>query len=193
MARETLRPTGRRTLVRGERLFSSGDPVVSVFRVVRGRLRLERCLADGRVLAMHTPRAGELVAEGSLFSASYHCDAVAETRTVVEIEERSVFLGRLAADPEAALAFCRWLSQQLLRARRLLEIRNVRPVRERLLRYLEVRDEPASPEENRPVRLLAGELGISPETLYRLLAELEACGEITRRGRTIRSSSGGLR
>lgn len=184
--RGVLRPTGQRTLVRGERLFSSGDRVASVFRIVRGRLRLERCLADGRLLAMHTPRAGELVAEGSVFSDRYHCDAVAETRTAVELEDRSAFLARLATDPASSLDFSRWLSQQLLGARRLLEIRNVRPVRERLLRYLELRGEPTGPWENRPARLLAGELGIAPETLYRLLAELEASGEITRHGRSIR-------
>jgi CRP-like cAMP-binding protein len=134
---------------------------------------------------MHTPRAGELVAEGSLFSDHYHCDAVAETRTLIEIEDRSAFLERLASDAESALAFCRWLSLQLQRARRLLEIRNIRPVRERLLRYLEVRGEPGGPPEHRPVRLLAAELGIAPETLYRLLADLEAEGEISRRGRSI--------
>jgi len=162
-----------------------------MFRVVRGRVRLERCLADGRAVAIHTARPGDLVAEGSLFAERYHCDAIAETATAVELEARSTFLGRMAAEPEALLRLCDWLSSRLRSARLLLEIRTIRPVRERVLAYLEMRDALGHPPEERPVRRIADELGIAPETLYRLLADLEAEGEIVRRGRSIRRAGRG--
>lgn len=186
LATEILRPTGRRSLKRGEMLFSRGDRVESVHRIVRGRIRLERSLADGRVVIVHTATVPELLAEASLFSDCYHCDAIAEVGTVVEIEERSRFVERLAADPVSAIALVRWLSRQLRTARWLLELRNIRPARDRLLAYLQPRDSPAELRPNRPLRLIADELGIAAETLYRLLAELEETGQITRRGRSIR-------
>jgi len=183
---DVLRPSGRRTLRPGEMLFASGDEVECVYRVVRGRVRLERCLLDGRVVGVQTARAGELVAEGSLFADRFHCDAVAETRTVVELERRSALLERLSADPRSLLGLCEWLSRRLRAARRLLEIRNVRPARERLLRYLEMRADLGDPPDDRPARRIADELGLAPETLYRLLADLEAEGRISRSGRAIR-------
>ena len=183
---DVLRPSGRRTLLRGEMLFAGGDEVECVYRVVRGRVRLERCLLDGRVVGVQTVRAGELVAEGALFADRYHCDAVAETRTEVELERRSAFLERLSAEPRSLLRLCEWLSRRLRATRLQLEVRNVRPARERLLRYLETRHALGHPPADRPVRRIADELGIAPETLYRLLADLEAEGEIIRRGRSVR-------
>jgi CRP-like cAMP-binding protein len=183
---EILRPSSQRALARGERLFSNGDRVESMFRVVRGRVRLERCLADGRLVAMRTVGVGELVAEGSLFADRYHCDAVAAIRSVVEVEQRSRVLRRLAAEPGELFQLCRLLGQQLREARLLLEIRTIRPARDRLLTYLETRHATGLAPREGPVRLIADELDLAPETLYRLLAELEQDGEITRIGRSIR-------
>lgn len=183
---DILSPSGRRTLARGEMLFCSGQKVESMFRISHGRVRLERCLADGRVVMVDTARAGALVAESSLFVDRYRCDAVAEVRTSVEVEGRSELLQRLLADPQTLLRLCQRLSSQLREARLLLEIRNIRPARQRLLEYLEMRSAAGQPPEGRPVRLIAEQLGIAPETLYRLLADLEDAGEIARDGRSIR-------
>lgn len=157
-----------------------------MFRVVRGRVRLERCLADGRLVAVRTAGAGDLVAEGSLFADRYHCDAVAAVRSVIEVEERSRVLRRLTAEPSELFQLCRLLSQQLREARLLLEIRTIRPARDRVLTYLETRHAAGLAPREGPVRLIADELDLAPETLYRLLAELEEDGEITRVGRSIR-------
>jgi CRP-like cAMP-binding protein len=167
-------------------LFCGGEKVESMFRISHGRVRLERCLADGRVVMVDTARAGALVAESSLFVDRYRCDAVAEVRTSVEVEGRSELLQRLLADPETLLQLCQRLSSQLREARLLLEIRNIRPARQRLLEYLEMRSAAGQPPEGRPVRLIAEQLGLAPETLYRLLADLEDAGEIARHGRSIR-------
>jgi CRP-like cAMP-binding protein len=92
----------RRVLARGEMLFCSGEKVESMYRISHGRVRLERCLADGRVVMVDTARAGALVAESSLFVDRYRCDAVAEVRTSVEAEGRPELLQRLLADPQTA-------------------------------------------------------------------------------------------
>ena len=62
-----------RRLAAGEMLFTTGDPVCSLFLVERGRLRLLRHTAEGATLTLHVARAGEAFAEASLFSRTYYC------------------------------------------------------------------------------------------------------------------------
>jgi len=181
-------PVGRSVFGRSQELFHSGQRIESLFRIVAGRVRLERCLADGRVVVVDTVRSGEMVTEAALFSEQYHCDGVAEVRTTVEIYDKRDVLNRLSSDPRALVELCRSLAQKLRASRRLLELHNVRPARERLLRFLDrSRDggAPGNPTENRPVRMIAHELGLATETVYRLLAELEKDGLIWRDGRAI--------
>jgi CRP-like cAMP-binding protein len=57
----------RHVLARGDLLFQQGDRAAAVYFVEKGCLRLERRTFDGRVVTLHTARAGELFAEASLF------------------------------------------------------------------------------------------------------------------------------
>jgi CRP/FNR family transcriptional regulator, dissimilatory nitrate respiration regulator len=75
----------RRRVGRGETIFRQGDPAVAVFVVESGRIRLVRMLADGTPLILYVAETGESFAEASLSAAHYHCDAVAETDTVVRL------------------------------------------------------------------------------------------------------------
>lgn len=72
--------------------------------------------------------------------------------------------------------------------RRRLELRNIRNARERVWQKLQlspIRDD-GTVIIDRPLKEMAGEIGLTHEALYRSLAALEKAGRIRRRGRTIR-------
>ncbi len=178
---------GVRDLDKGECLFRQGDPSQALFRVISGRLSMVRHLQDGRRVTLHVARPGEGLAEAALFSPVYHCDAVADRRSRVAVHSRRAVLDALEADPAAALRFMAGLARQVMSLRSRLELRNVRPARERVLCYLLLAADGATGRVrfDGPLKDAAGEVGLTPEAFYRALAELERRGEIERRGRTI--------
>ena len=67
---------GREQLVTaGTTLFRAGDPVLSLFFVVSGALRLVRTLPHGFQLTLQRAGPGAILAEASLFAENYHCGA----------------------------------------------------------------------------------------------------------------------
>lgn len=80
-----LRPraVARRSFVKGDHLFHRGDPVQVMFLVTDGCANLVRYQEDGRPAVLQRARRGTVVAEASVFSDQYHCDAVAAMATEV--------------------------------------------------------------------------------------------------------------
>lgn len=174
-----------RELARGEILFHRGDRARAVFCVTRGRLRLDRELADGRLVTVGLVSAPDLLAEAALFSDRYHCTATAETRCSISSVSTAEALRILEEDPAVATTLIRGLMSQVRELRARLELRNVRPAAERLLRYLELQREEERPTPDRPLVALASELGLTPEALYRVVGRLEKEGRLERRGRRL--------
>lgn len=179
-------PPARRELARGELLFRTGDEARALYFVERGRLRLERPLADGFLLTLHVAHPGETFAEAALFGERYHCDAVAETASRVAVYPKAAVLAALARDPGFAQRLTALLADQVRTLRALLEIRNVRRADERVLQYLRFRALAGDPAVDRPARSIAAEVGLTQETLYRALRRLKNQGLIHRDGRRIR-------
>jgi CRP-like cAMP-binding protein len=128
------------------------------------------------------------LAEASVFSSSYHCDAIASTDAVVRLYPKTILLGELQHNPNFAQAFAGMLARQVMTLRTRLEQRNIHSARDRVRHYLVVNADPSG----RTVTLsgtlkdMAAELGLAHEALYRTLAEMAADGEIERRKGTIR-------
>jgi CRP-like cAMP-binding protein len=177
----------RRRLDAGEMLFASGDPVRSLFVVERGRLRLLRHAAHGAALVLHVAPAGESFAEASLFSPTYHCDALAEISSTVIGYPKRALLGALREDPEAAVALVEHLAQQVQALRGRVELLNVKSARDRVLSYLHHRlgASATAVELDRTWKAIASEIGLTHEAVYRALAELERDGLIERDGNTV--------
>jgi CRP-like cAMP-binding protein len=180
-------PARTRTLARGDVLFRQGDRAVAIFRVVHGRFRLERRTLDGRLVVLHTARAGELFAEASLFADAYHCDAVAVTDAVVEVYDKPALLADLGASASASAGgLIATMARQLQDARGRLELRNVRSARERVLLWLDLRAGPTRiVTVEGELQDVAAELGLTREAFYRTLATLERDGLIAREGAQI--------
>ncbi len=179
----SLRERSRlRELAVDECLFRQGDRAHAIFEIERGRLRLVRHALDSRRIVLHTGRTGELLAEAALFSPTYHCDAVAAAPSRVRIYPKRDLLALFRSDSQAGERFMAVLARQIHVLRARLEERNIRSARERVLHHVAL----CAGADGRTMALdgtlmdLAAEIGLTPEALYRTLAELEADGAVRR-------------
>lgn len=178
----------RRRLAAGEALFRAGDPASALFHVEHGCVRLVRHGPDGATVTLHVAEAGQPFAEAALFSDVYHCDAVADSAAEVLIFPKTAVLLLLKAHPDLNLAFSAYLARQLQRLRGRLELVRLKSARDRVLAYLAQAGAVAGLVTlDRPLTVVASEIGLTREALYRTLAKLEREGRLTREGtRTFR-------
>ena len=174
--------TAVRELSRDEALFAQGQPALNIYEVVRGSVQLQRHTSNGRTIAIHTAKPGELLAEAALFSPQYHCSAVAKTPSTLRCYPKTKVLAALRKDPRKMELFLARFARQIHALRFQVEIRNTRSAEDRLVLYLELNVD----TKDRCLRLagplqdLAPELGLTREALYRALAGLERRGAIRR-------------
>jgi CRP-like cAMP-binding protein len=176
-----------RTLAKGETLFLQGDQTFAIFAVRRGRVRLMRHLADGSTLPLHVAHDGETFSEAAIYSKNYHCDAIADVESEVEIHPIPALSRVLDKNPEAARIFMAHLARQVIDLRSRLEIRNIRSAEERVVQFLQLQvgESDLSITFTRPLKDISGDIGLTHEAFYRALAKLEESGVITRSRRTI--------
>jgi CRP/FNR family transcriptional regulator, dissimilatory nitrate respiration regulator len=171
-----------RSLRAGQTLFRAGGRTTGLHEVVTGRVRLVRLDRSGREAILQVAGPGEMFAEASLFSAAYHCDAIAAMDAVVRFYPKPILLSELERDPKLLLAFSAMLARQVMTLRTRLEQRNIHSARDRVRHYLTINAD----AKGRAVALrgtlkdVAGELGLTHEALYRTLADMAADGEIER-------------
>ena len=170
-----------RALEAGQTLFRQGARTAGLYRIVRGKVRLARFDRSGREAVLHSASDGETIAEASLFSPTYHCDAIATTDAVVRLYPKALVLAALQDDPQAARAFMAMLARQIMSLRASLEQRNIRSARDRVRHYLAVN---LGADGTMPLpgslKDLAARLGLTHEALYRTLSQMESDGEIER-------------
>lgn len=170
-----------------ETLFQLGSKTAGMYEVVAGRVRLSRVDRSGHEITLHVAGPGETLAEASLYSTQYHCDAIANTSAIVRLYPKRELLAAFEANPKAAQVFTEMLAHQVMKLRTRIEQRNIRSARERVRHFLALSIGP----DRRTVRLhgtlkdLAAEIGLTHEALYRTLAALERSGEIRRKGEVI--------
>lgn len=157
----------RREIDEGGYLFHQGDPVASVFAVRSGSVELTRHQRDGGIIVLQRARGGSVLAEASIYSNVYHCNAIAAAASVVLEIPRDVFL-KLLDDRGFAGRWAAHLARETQAARYRSEILVRRTVAERLDGWLDWPGNELPPRGR--LRELAAQLGVSPEALYRELA-----------------------
>lgn len=168
----------RRTLAAGECLFRTGEPVQALFHVEQGSIRLTQA-----GLILHVAEAGQPFAEASLFTEFHDCDAIADTASQVLAFPKTAVLLLLKAHPALNLAFSAYLARQLQRLRRRFELMRLKSARERVLAYLtQAGAAEGMVTLDRPLTVVASEIGLTREALYRTLTKLEKDGQIRRQG-----------
>jgi CRP-like cAMP-binding protein len=187
-----VRNQGFRGLRAGQTLFRQGDEAFAIFEVEQGRIQLLRHTVDGRSVVLFTARAGEALAEAALFSSRYHCDGVAVTDARVRFFRKEALLATFRKDPELAERFMALLARQVQSLRARLEMKNIRSARDRVLRHLSLLSSGHTVRIDGTLKELAAVLGLTHESLYRTMADLERDGLIKRNGRVIKIASAGL-
>ena len=176
-----------RELTPGQVLFNFRDRAEYVFALQKGRIRLERYTCEGDRVIFHIIRTGESFAESALFSKTYRWNAVVEIPSSVVFYPKDIVWQTLNNKPHLALDFLAKLDRQSQSLEQLLLLRSIRSARDRLLQYILLA---ASPDRtkvifDRSYKDIADELGLSSETLYRNLADLEKLQIIRRQGKEI--------
>jgi CRP-like cAMP-binding protein len=157
----------KRTLDAGEYLFHLGEPVAVLFVVLEGEVHLIRDQEHGGVVILQRAGPGEVLAEASLFSERYHCDAMARTQTSVRSVPKRRLLDRLRNEPDFAEAWAAHLAREIQNARFRAEVLSLQTVASRLDAWLTWYGK--VPPKGQWKRL-ADEIGVSPEALYREMA-----------------------
>jgi CRP-like cAMP-binding protein len=177
-----------RKLETGKALFRAGSKTVGLYEVLSGTVCLIRTDRSGREAVLQRASAGDILAEASLFSSTYHCDAIAKAAATVRLYPKAVLLAELQRDPNIAQAFAAMLARQVMTLRTRLEQRNIHSARDRVRHFLAINAAPGGRTVSLAGTLkdIAAELGLTHEAFYRTLADMAADGEIERRKGTIR-------
>lgn len=161
----------------GETIFRGGARPRRMYWVVQGELRLVRRAANGAEIVLQRAASG-FVAEASVESPRYHCDAVmaapgrllafpmAEFREALRRDEgfRDFWMSRLARELRTSRAQCERL--------------NLRSAADRIEHYIEAEGREGRLELRRSRKAWAAELGLTHEALYRALADLRRAGRL---------------
>ncbi len=175
-----------RQLQPGQCLFRQGDPVTGFYILTSGRLRILRHTLDGDRILLEILGAGETLGESALFSESYTCSAIAETLSQVILFGKPEVLALLPDHPELAECLMGMMAQKTHTLKRRLELRAIRAAHRRVLYYFQYLCQTSDLQESvpvvldRPLKDVAADLSLTPETLSRALARLEKEGLITR-------------
>ncbi len=149
-------------------LFHRVDPVKFMFMIVSGSAHLIRRSANGNALILQRATTGSILAEASLFSTDYHCDAVAASKTVARIMSKPAMQQLFYKDRDFAKAWSTHLAAEVRHARLRAEILSFKTVSEKLDAWIAERGHTPEKGNWRPV---AQEIGVSPEALYREMAK----------------------
>ena len=152
----------------GAAVFHLGDEVRLVHLVRAGTIHLVRNQADGSALILQRAGPQSILAEASIYSSSYHCDAHAQSAATTWAVERSELSAHLSGSPSFAQAWSQYLAHEVQRSRLHAEILSLKTVGARLDAWM-------AWNEALPARGLwshvAQEIGVSPEALYREMAK----------------------
>ena len=155
----------------GASVFHLGDPIRLVHFVRRGTIHLVRYQDDGAALILQRAQARSILAEASVYSERYHCDARAETVAATWAVARKDFRRCLETKPEAYQAWAQYLAHEVQRARLHAEILSLKTVGARINAWTVWNG--ALPTKGQ-WRRIADEIGVSPEALYREIAKRAA-------------------
>ena len=167
------------TCKKGDTLFVVGDKPQAMFFVASGEVVLQRIGLQGDAVVLQRTSRGFL-AEASLQSAQYHCDALVATRAQITRVAIADIQAAMAADPAFAQRWIRMQSRELKRLRLQCERLSLNRVEDRLLHLIETEGNQGYLPISAGLKSLAGQLGVTHEALYRCVASLEKAHRLQR-------------
>ena len=153
-----------RALPKGRYLFHQGDLIQYMFQIVEGEVQLIRRHRQGQKLILQRGLQSDILAEASLFTDTYHCDAIAAAGSKLRCFTRKDILKRFESNPTFAKQWANHLASEVRAARFKAEVLSQRTVAQRLDMWLLQNGE--LPNKGN-WKQLASEIGTSAEALYR--------------------------
>ena len=172
-------------VARNEVIFVEGEPAAQLFLVLSGWIKLWRQSEDGHESVIGVFAEGESFAEAAIFDQKgYPVSALAADDSRLLAVSAASVLREFRKNPDYAINVVADLSRHMRLLVRQIEQLSVSSSTERLARFL-VKLCPKDAEEavvRFPVEksLIAGRLGMQPETLSRGLAKLRKIGVNTK-------------
>lgn len=152
-------------------------PSRGIVFVKTGRLALIRHTESGVRVTLHVAKAGETVAEASLFSPTYHCDCVAMEQSQTVRLSKTTLLNRIETDTEFSVLLMNRFANQIIGYRRRLELLAIPKAEDRVLEAL------ADGWLTGTVIEFAASIGLTHEATYRALSRLVDRGIVDRHAR----------
>jgi CRP-like cAMP-binding protein len=165
-------------------LFRCGERPRAIYYLIAGEVHMVRRTRNGGTVVMSRTQQG-FFAEAGLYAKAYGCDAVAVMPSSILMFPLSVYQEMLDDNKEFRRSR---FAQQACDIRRLCsrcERLSLPTAQERLFHYIETEGKNGAIELEQPVKALAAELGLTHETLYRTLAQMERNGVLKRSGSRI--------
>ncbi len=157
----------KRSFREGQYLFHRDDRVKSMFVIETGTAQLVRHHPNGSAVVLQRAISDSILAEASLFTPKYHCDAIATSPVVARLISRTTMQQLFYTSHDFAKAWAVHLAGEVRDARLRAEILTLKTVAERLDVWLA--DNGRLPEKG-GWKAIAQEIGTSPEALYREIA-----------------------
>jgi CRP-like cAMP-binding protein len=164
---------------KGMQLFPQGRKPEHMFYVSSGEVVLQRTGMQGEIIVLQRARQS-FVAEASVQSLSYHCDAVVTIAGELIAVPIELFRQVLLSDQAFAMRWMAMLNRELKRLRAQCARLSLKGVRARLLHLIESEGEQGRLPLGTGLKSIALELGVSHEALYRTVSELEKQGVLQR-------------
>lgn len=162
---------------KGDVLFRQNQTTSGLYRVVSGCVTLQRIGLGGDTLTLHRAVSGGLFAEASIFSTTYHCDAICtESGSVVKIAKAEI-VSTMQSNPVFSEGFTRLLAIQVQQYRAHIELLAISSAKERVLAAVQIGYFDAAVTE------LATRINLTHEACYRALRALCDDGSMVRTGR----------
>jgi CRP/FNR family transcriptional regulator, dissimilatory nitrate respiration regulator len=176
-----------KTFVRGQTIFSEGQPGTGFFVVQSGRVKIFKLSPDGKEQILHLFGSGEPFGEVPVFEGrNFPAHAVALENSVLLFFPRAAFVRLLETNHSLALNMLAVLSRRLRVFTMLVEDLSLKEVPGRLaahVLYLSARQQGTDDVElEMPKVQMAGLLGTIPETLSRILNKMVKQGLIASDG-----------
>ena len=160
-------------------LFKTGKKPEWMFFVLSGEVTLERLSQHGDPVVLQRTRHG-FVSEASLQSPKYHCDAVVVADSEIIQIPIQTLADALSTDPDFAGRWINMLNQEVKRLRLQCERLSMKSLKDKVLHLINTEGQNGKYQVNTGLKSLAGQLGITHESLYRTLAALEKSKTIRR-------------
>jgi CRP/FNR family transcriptional regulator, dissimilatory nitrate respiration regulator len=158
-----------------ETLFRIGDPIRYVFLVISGEARLIRLDSNGGEVILQRSRGG-FIAEASLDSRAYHCDAVTSEPTTILAFPTSAFRTALEEDSTFRRAWQSQLAKEVRKLRAQCERLSLHNAADRIIHFIESEGIDGVLTLTQSRKSWAAELGVSHEALYRTLRRMQVDG-----------------